>query len=245
MTRVVASIEARMSSSRLPGKVLMDVGGVPALTRLVRRLRQVERLDGVVLATTTSSADDALVAWARTVDVPVFRGSEEDVLERVVRAHESQGSDLVVEVTGDCTLLDPGTIEVGIETFLGNDCDVVCNVRTPSFPMGADVQVFRLSALQEVERTVHDPAVREHVSLHFYENPRYRVIHMFAPPRWRDPTMRLQLDYEEDLAFIREVYAHLEPEHGDAFGLEEIMALCRKHPELPAINRHCEEKAAR
>lgn len=244
--RVVASIEARMGSSRLPGKVLMDVGGVPAIGRLVRRLRRARKLDGIVLATTVSPSDDALHAWAENEGVAVYRGSEEDVLLRVVEAQRSQSSDVVVEITGDCTLLDPEVIDLGIETFFENDCDVACNVRKPSYPMGADVQVFSLAALEDVERSVSDPAVREHVSLHFYEHPeRYRVIHMFAPERWRDPTMRLQLDYEEDLRFIREIYARLEPSHGDAFGLEEIMALCKKHPELPSMNRHCEEKAPR
>ncbi|MCA9587857.1 MAG: glycosyltransferase family protein [Myxococcales bacterium] len=244
--RVVASIEARMGSSRLPGKVLADVGGVTAIGRLVRRLRRAKRLDGIVLATTVSPADDALAAWAEREGVAVFRGSEEDVLLRVVEAQRSQRSDVVVEVTGDCTLLDPEIIDLGVETYFENECDVACNVRKPSYPMGADVQVFSLAMLEDVERTITDPAVREHVSLYFYEHPeRYRVLHMFAPPRWRDPTMRLQLDYEEDLRFIREVYARLEPAHGDAFGLEEIFALCREHPELPEINRHCEEKAPR
>lgn len=244
--RVVASIEARMGSSRMPGKILVDVCGVPALGRLVRRLRKAKTLDAIVLATSTSPADDAVEAWAKTEGVTLYRGSEDDVLNRVVEAQRSQQSDIVVEVTGDCTLLDPQIIDMGVETFLENDADVVCNVRKPSWPLGADLQVFRFEALAEVERTVTDPAVREHVSLYFYEHPeKYRVMHLFAPERWRDPTLRLQLDYEEDLRFIKEMYSRLEPIHGEAFGLEEIMALCKKHPELPEINRHCEERAAR
>lgn len=235
-----------MGSSRLPGKVLMDVGGVPALGRLVRRLRRAETLDAVVLATSTSPADDALAAWAAAEGLPVHRGSEDDVLLRVVEAQRGMNSEVVVEVTGDCTLLDPELVDMGVRTFLGNDCDVVHNVRDLSFPMGMDVQVFRLRDLEEVERTVRDPAVREHVSLHFYEHPeRYRAIQLFAPRRWHAPDFRFQLDYPEDLRFIREVYARLEPEHGDAFGIEEIMALLRARPELVEINRHCEEKAAR
>lgn len=235
-----------MGSSRLPGKVLADVHGVPALGRLVRRLRLAKRLDGIVLATTTSPADDALAAFAEREGLAVHRGSEDDVLLRVVEAQRGQRSDVVVEVTGDCTLLDPEIVDLGIESYFENDCDVACNVRKPSYPMGADVQVFALAALEEVARTITDPAVREHVSLYFYENPdRYRVLHLFAPDRWRDPTLRLQLDYPEDLAFVREVYAALEPAHGDAFGLEEMFALFRRRPELPELNRHCEEKAPR
>jgi spore coat polysaccharide biosynthesis protein SpsF len=112
--------------------------------------------------------------------------------------------------------------------------------------MGLDVQVFRFEALAEVERTVSDPAVREHVSLYFYEHPeRYRVLHLLAPPRWHAPEHRYQLDYSEDLEFIREVYRRLGAEHGDDFGVEEIMAVLRREPRLVDINRHCDEKNPR
>ena len=244
--RTVASIEARMGSSRLPGKVLSDIEGQPALTRLVRRLRRAETLDGIVLATTTSPADDALAAWAAAEGVAVYRGSEEDVLHRVVEAQRSVGGELVVEVTGDCTLIDPEVIDWGVRSFHANRCDVVANVVTPSFPMGVDVQVFPLALLEEVERTVRDPAVREHVSLHFYENQdRYRIVHLLAPARWHAPALRFQLDYPEDQRFIREVYRRLEPRFGDAFGTLEILALLAAEPHLAEINRHCEEKAVR
>ena len=244
--RAVASIEARFGSSRLPGKVLMDVGGKSALSRLLARLRTCKRLDDIVLATTSSTADDQLAAWAKSEGVRCFRGSEEDVLARVVGAQRSAGSDLVVEVTGDCTLLDPGTIDQGIETFLANEVDVITNCRVPSYPQGADVQVFPLSLLEEVERTISDPPVREHVSLYFYEHPeKYRVMHLIAPPRWQAPEQRLQLDYEQDLQFIRTVYERLEPVHGPTFGLEEIMALLKREPALAAINRDCVEKPTR
>lgn len=244
--RVVASIEARMSSSRLPGKVLADVQGVPALTRLVRRLHACHRLDGVVLATSTSPADDVLESWARRESVAVFRGSENDVLQRVVDAHAFMKSDLVVEITGDCPLLDPELIDLGVETFLANDCDVVNNVRVPTYPQGADLQVFRRRDLAQVAATIDDPAVREHVSLYFYEHPeRYRLINLLAPQALRAPDLRLQLDYPEDLQFIREVYARLEPELGATFGVGAILELLRREPALARINAHCVEKPAR
>jgi spore coat polysaccharide biosynthesis protein SpsF len=235
-----------MGSSRFPGKVLADVCGQPALTRLLRRLRRSERLDGIVLATTTEPADDALEAWARSEGVDCYRGSEDDVLLRVVEAHAMMRSEVVVEITGDCVLLDPEVIDLGIVTFLENDCDVVTNVRKLSYPMGADVQVFRLGDLEEVARTVDDPAVREHVSLYFYEHTeRYRVIHMFAPARWRAPDCRFMLDYPEDLRFIREVYGRLEPTYGDAFGVEEIIGLLSQEPSLSDININCVNKPVR
>ncbi len=246
MPKVVASIEARMGSSRLPGKVLTDIGGVPALTRLIRRLRQCQALDDVVLATTTSPKDDELVSWAQTNNVPVFRGSEEDVLARVVGAHQMMGSDLVVEVTGDCPLLDSTVIDLGIETYFANDCDVVTNARVPSYPQGADVQVFQLKALSDVADSVWDPAVREHVSLYFYENPdKYKIIHLIAPQMWKAENLRLQLDYPEDLEFIRTVYSRLEPQYGDSFGIYEILNLLKHEPALHDLNAHCVEKAVR
>jgi spore coat polysaccharide biosynthesis protein SpsF len=167
-------------------------------------------------------------------------------LERVVQAHQYMGSEIIVEVTGDCPLLDPEIIDLGIQTFLANRGEVVSNTWQLTYPMGVDVQVFRRAALEEVAATVTDPAVREHVSLYFYEHPeKYRLIHLVAPRRWQAPEWRFQLDYPEDLAFIREVYRALEPAHGDAFGLPEIFQLLRERPELLEINRGCREKAVR
>lgn len=246
MTRIVASIEARMGSSRLPGKVLMDIEGHPALQRLLTRLQSCRCLDDIVLATSTASADDVLAEWAKSQGLACHRGSEGDVLQRVVEAHQMMNSDIIVEVTGDCPLLDPEIIDLGIETFLANDCDVVTNARFPSYPQGADVQVFRADALAHVARTIDDPAVREHVSLYFYENPTlYRVIHLIAPLAQRAPEIRLQLDYTEDLQFIREVYRRLASEHGPCFGVAEILELLRRSPEVAQINAHCVEKPVR
>lgn len=246
MPRVVASIEARMGSSRLPGKVLADIHGRPALARLHARLRQSERLDGIVLATTENPADDVLAEWADSAGLACFRGSEDDVLLRVVEAHRLMNGDVVVEVCGDTPLIDPGVIDMAIDTFSTNECDVVSTTWSPSFPQGIDAQVFPLRALEDVEAQVTDPAVREHVSLHFYENPaRYRAIHLMAPPRWRAPELRCQLDYPEDLRFINEVYARLAPRFGDRFGIEEILETVRREPRLADINRHREERPTR
>lgn len=164
MTKVVASIEARMGSTRLPGKVLADIQGEPALTRLLRRLRRCTSLDDIVLATSTSKQDDALERWAKEQDVACHRGSEEDVLARVAEAHETMGSDVIVEICGDCILVDADVVDMAVDTFLENDCDVVTNARKPSFPMGVEVQVFRTPDLVEIEANVDDPFVREHVS---------------------------------------------------------------------------------
>ena len=115
-----------------------------------------------------------------------------------------------------------------------------------SFPQGVDSQVFRFRALKEIERTVTDPVVREHVSLYFYEHPeKYRTIHLASPWRWKRPRQRLQLDYPEDMALIRAVYERLLPKHGDNFGLDEIMRLLDSEPGIVALNAHCQERATR
>lgn len=244
--RIVASIEARMGSSRLPGKVLMDIHGKPALARLVDRLRACVTLSDIVVATSTDARDDAIADWARTYGVAVFRGSEDDVLDRVAKAQAFMGSDIAVEITGDCPLIDPEIIDLGIETFLANSCDIVSNCRIESYPAGTDVQVFRRDALEKVAATISDPAVREHVSLYFYETPAlYRCIHVLAPASLRWPGLRCQLDYAEDLDFIRAVYAELMPTHGPLFGLPVLIDLLKRKPELAEINIHCVEKAAR
>jgi spore coat polysaccharide biosynthesis protein SpsF len=246
MPRIIASIEARMSSSRLPGKILSDICGRPSLDREVSRLRQCRFLDDIVVATTESAADDAVEAWAREFSVACFRGSEEDVLQRVVEAQKSMQSDIVVEVCGDTPLIDPNIIDLAIETYLNNDCHVVSNTNKLSFPQGLDAQVFSLEILNWVAENIRDSAVREHVSLYFYENPdSYRIIHLLAPQPWQAPGIRLQLDYAEDYQLICEIYQRLEPEHGEKFGVEEILELLRRNPELTAINRHCEEIALR
>jgi spore coat polysaccharide biosynthesis protein SpsF len=242
MARVIASIEARMGSSRLPGKVLADVNGKPALLRLLNRLRCCELLDGIILATSTDPKDDTLVSWAQSEGIHYHRGSEDDVLLRVVQAHQKMNSDVVVEVCGDMTLLDYELIDQGIRTFEENDCDVVTTTCKPSYPVGADVVVFSLRDLIWVQKNISDPQVREHVSLYFFQHPeRYRIINLIAPKRFQAPDKRFVLDTQEDLEFIRAVYTRLEPEFGDSFGISEILQLLKKEPELAEINRHISE----
>ncbi|MBM3492291.1 MAG: spore coat biosynthesis protein F [Alphaproteobacteria bacterium] len=246
MTRVVASIEARMNSSRLPGKVLADLDGRPALARLTDRLKRCRRLDAIVIATTGSKADDAIAALALAEGVECHRGSEADVLARVNDAHRALASDLVVELTGDCPFSDPQVIDLGIETYLANDCDIVSTARHPSFPAGIDVQVFEADALDWIARSVGDPAVREHVSLYFYEQPeRYRLINLLAPACWRRPNLRLLLDYPEDLELLRVAHRRLAGRHGETFGIAEIVGLFDAEPALAGLNSHCQERPVR
>lgn len=246
MTRIIASVEARMSSSRLPGKMMMDIEGKPAIIRVLDRLKMVKQLDDIILATTVNPADDVLAEVADVAGYKVYRGSENDVLRRVVDAQQTLNSDVVVEICGDCPLIDPAIIEDAVETFLRSGCDIAAVGKKESYPQGLEVQVFSLKALLDIANNIKDPAVREHVSLYFFENPEiYTISYIQAPDEHFAPDLRLLLDYEEDLQLIREVYASLSPIYGDEFGVGEILELFSKRPRLSDINRHCQSKLVR
>ncbi|MGE0612999.1 MAG: NTP transferase domain-containing protein [Hyphomicrobiales bacterium] len=244
--KAVASIEARMGSSRLPGKMMVDIAVKPALARVVERARACRNVEAIVLATTTAPEDDELAALARKIGIAVHRGSEEDVLKRVLDAQAAQESDLVIQICGDCPLLDPDIVDQAVSMFLGNDCDVIAMGVQPSYPQGTEVQVFRLSALRYIDAHTTDPAHREHVSLYFHEHPdQFRPIHLMAPAALARPEQRLQLDYPEDLEVIRRIYGALEPQLGGAFRTADILAYLDSHPDVARLNAHCEERPAR
>jgi len=226
-----------MGSSRFPGKMMQDIDGKPTIARVVERLERCRNLDSIILATTKSAADDVLVCWAENHGLPVHRGSEDDVLGRVVGAHRKMNSEIIVEICGDCPLIDPQVVDLAVETFLANDCDLVTTVLKRSFPKGMDVEVFRFNKLTTMDQTIKDPEVREHVSLSFYQNPdRYRLLGLTAPQQWTAPNVRCVLDYPEDLKFIQAVFRNLGSDGRSAFGIDDVLALVRRDPGLLAIN---------
>jgi spore coat polysaccharide biosynthesis protein SpsF len=237
MPRVVASIEARTGASRLPGKVLKPIAGSPALARMIRRVKAAKRLDGIVVATTDRPADEAVAALARCEGVAVFRGSEDDVLDRVLRAQQAMGADVIVELCGDCPLIDPAVIDRAVAFYAEGSADLVTTTHPQSYPQGMDVEVFALAALAEVAANVHDPAVREHVSLYFYQHPeRYRVANLDAPPGEHAPATRLLLDYPADLAALDAIWRAVTAAHGDGFTTADVLSLLQARPDLAAIN---------
>ncbi len=245
--KTIASIEARMASKRLPGKMMMDINGKPVIERVVERLKKAKLIDDVIIATTNNKLDDILFEWANSNKVKCFRGSEEDVLERVVGAHEKMHSEIIIEICGDTPLVDPETIDLAIEIFNKGKYDVVSNTFMSNYPQGIDAQVFSFKALKEISETIFDPQVREHVSLYFYENPeKYNIFHMKAPKIFSRKKQRLQLDYEEDLILIREIYKSLENNNNNAFfNLKDILKLLDEKPYLKKININCIETKLR
>lgn len=226
MRRVVASIEARMGASRLPGKVLADLAGRPALGRMIERVRRAQTLDDIVVATTDSPRDDAVAVWAEEAGVSVFRGSEDNVLDRVLKAQRRMRSDIVVELCGDCPLIDPHVIDIAVRRFAEGDCDIVTTTAPQSYPEGIDVEVFALNSLEEVAARCDDAEVREHVSSDFYRNPaRWRLVSLKAPKLLHRPALRLLLDWPDDLVFLSDLYARLDSEFGAAFTTRDVLCL--------------------
>ncbi len=240
-----AIIEARMTSTRLPGKVLLPILGRPTLELLVERLRRSRRIDQVIVATTVNRTDDAIEAAARRVGAGCFRGSEHDVLDRVLKAAKAHGTELIVEVTGDCPLIDPETVDRVVDAFLQGDCDYASNVLKRTYPRGLDVQAFPTAVLDEVARLTSDPVDHEHVSLYIYSHPekfRLRSVESGLPEKFLP--LRLTVDTPEDFALIRAVYEALYPAN-PAFGLREVLELLERRPELAQLNQHVEQKKVR
>ena len=233
--RVVAIIQARSGSTRLPGKVLADVHGKALLRRVIERVKAIRNVDGVVIATTDAPADHAIEEIAQREQVAVFRGSESDVLDRYYHAAVRNRADVIARVTADCPLLDPEVAARVIDHFLRGAFDYVSNVDPPTFPDGLDTEVFTMKALGESWREAHLNSDREHVTP-FIRSRKDR----FSQGNVENPAnlshLRWTVDEADDLEFIRQVYARMGK---DLFGLDEVMNLLQREPALMAINhRH-------
>lgn len=241
--KIVATIEARMTSTRLPGKVLMPFVGKPALAHLIERLKRSQYLDEICVATTTNAADEPIVALARELGVSYFRGSEQDVLGRMLGAARSVGADTLVEITGDCPVVDHRVVDRGIEAFFTHDVDYVSNSLSPSYPGGFDVQVFPVSVLAEVDQLTQDPIDRTHVSYYIYQHPeKYRLYNVEAPPEAFAPELRVTLDEESDYTVIAAVFEALYP-HSPDFSAAEVVTFLAAHPDVAVLNKNVRQKA--
>jgi spore coat polysaccharide biosynthesis protein SpsF len=243
--KTVAIVQARMSSSRLPGKIMRPVVGRPLLELLVERLKRARRVDEVVIATTTNDGDDLVESLTQRLGIGCFRGSEHDVLDRVLRAAHAAQADVIVEITGDCPLIDFEVIDDLVDVYQRNDYDYVANILRRTYPRGLDTQVFATSVLEEVARLTNDPADHEHVSLYIYEHPERFKLHNVEsglPKEFWD--LRLTVDTAEDFELVRRIYEELYSVN-PAFTLKDLIELFQRQPELRGINQHIRQKAVR
>ena len=227
-----------MGSSRLPGKTMAVLAGRPSLRHIIERLRRVPSLDGVVVATTTDPDDDAIRACAEEAGVPSYSGSADDVLGRTLAAAHSVGAATIVQVTGDCPLVEPSVVEQAIQVYRDERPDYVSTVLGgETFPVGLDVEVFSTALLEEVDRATSDPHDREHVSTSIYGHPeRYDLRAVEGAGLRRRPDLRLTLDTEADLEVIGAVYEALWPDN-PAFSIDDAIAFLDRNPMLARRNQ--------
>lgn len=243
--RIVCFIEARFRSTRFPGKVLKPILGKPMLELMIERVKRARTLDGIVVATTDQAADDPIAALSRRVGVGCFRGSEDDVLARVLGAAKACSADVIVETTGDCPLHDPAIIDKVVADFRIGGADFVSNTLEYTSPRGTDVRVFTTEALEEINRISSDPTDHEHVSLYFWEHPelyRLRNVRMEYPPDIA--ALRLTVDTMEDFELVSRVYEQLYPSDPE-FGLSSVLELLKQRPDIAALNRGIIQKSVR
>jgi spore coat polysaccharide biosynthesis protein SpsF len=240
--KTVIIVQARMGSTRLPGKVLREVGGKPLLAYELERLCRVRLADEIVVATTTGDADTAVVELCGRLGVACTRGPEDDVLARYHAAAVAHGADVVVRITADCPVIDPAIVDEAIAAYrnAGGELDYVSNGLEDSFPRGMDVEVLSMRALDEAFNEAQAQDEREHVTPFIYRHPeRYRLANlrcaeMLAHHRWT-------VDTPEDFELVSRIIGTLYPAN-PAFGMADILALLARHPGWSEINAHVMQK---
>lgn len=238
-TKVVTIIQARMGSSRLPGKVLMDLGGDTVLAHVLRRVRRATLVQETIVATTESSADDAVVRECQRLGILYFRGSEQDVLDRYYRAALESAAEAVVRITSDCPLIDPELVDATIQAFLDQQADYASNSLELTYPRGLDVEIFTAAALQQAWKEARAPHEREHVTPYFYEHPElFRLISVKAEKDYS--RYRWTLDTPADLETLRAIYCRLDG--AEDFRWRKILSFVEAEPELAEINSHVLQK---
>lgn len=241
--RIVAISQARMSSTRLPGKVLMPAAGRPLLAHHLDRLSSTPGLDAVVLATTVNATDDPVAACAESLGVQVFRGDEQDVLGRFAGAAALARADLVVRVTADCPLIDPALVGRLIAAFRDDPSLDYLSIDSTRYPRGLDAEIFPRALLDEAATQATDPAEREHVTPYIYCRPeRFRLGTPLAPDEPVDPPgQRWCVDEPADYELVRRLLEALLPSN-PAFGWQDCCKLLRDHPDWMDINRSVRQK---
>jgi spore coat polysaccharide biosynthesis protein SpsF len=241
--KTVAIIQARMSSSRLPGKVLKEAGGRPLLDRMVERVRRSTRIDEVLVATTVDPSDDSIEDFCSKNGINVFRGNLMDVLDRYYQAAVYTGAQVIVRLTGDCPFIDPALIDETLALMDKEQADFACNRLPPpmtrTYPIGLDVEAVTFTALETAWKLATEKHEREHVMPYFYEIPgRFKVVKLDYSTDYG--SLRWTVDTLEDLEFVRAVYAGLD--NRNDFTWLEVLKLVQNHPEISAINASVHHK---
>ena len=238
--RVVAVVQARMGSTRLPGKVLKPLRGRPVLEHVLKRVQQARLVSETVLATTVLEEDNELASLALALGAQLVRGPVDDVLTRYAMAATTFGAEHVVRITADCPCIDPEIIDRVVEAHLGAEVDYTSNTHPRSFPHGLDVEVVSKSALMSANDHAKRPEDREHVTSFIWSQPgRFRLLNVAAKPEETMPELRVTLDTPEDYAMLQAVFDLLET---DDFHAVDLVRLVRRYPWLTRLNAGVRQK---
>lgn len=243
MIKTVAVIQARMAASRLPGKVLKDIGGKPMLLRVVERTCMAKRIDEVLVATTLDPADDAVQDLCEQQGIALFRGSMDDVLDRYYQAAKTSHADIIVRITADCPLIDAQLIDQTITEFTNRKVDFAATRLPPpfkrTFPIGLDVEVVSFHALERAWHEAVEKHEREHVLPYLYEKEgRFRIFILNNPVDYG--AMRWTVDTQQDLELVRAIYQRFHPR--EDFSWREVLDLFKREPRLAEINAEIKHK---
>lgn len=232
---VVGIIQARCDSTRLKNKVLANIEGKPLIERIYSRVKQVELIDQVVIATTNSAVDNALTDWCIRKKINVFRGSEQNVLERFYECAELYSADIIVRITADDPFKDPIIINHAVDLLIKNNYDYVSNTIKPTFPEGIDVEVFRFNSLKSAFQSARLDSEKEHVTPYIWKNIDKFSLYNFEHNK-NISHLRWTIDYPEDLEFARAIYKKLQVKN-DMFYMQDVLSVLDKFPKLLDIQK--------
>lgn len=232
---ILAIVQARMASTRLPGKVLKTVKGKALIGILLERLKRSRTIDKIVLATTIEKSDDELYDYVKKLGVEAYRGDENDVLDRFYKAARAASADTVVRITGDCAIIDYKVVDKVVEKYLEGGFDYVSNVNPPTYPDGLDAEVFSFAALETAWKSAKLKSEREHVTPYIINSPQFKKANVsgesdHSKERWT-------VDNDEDFVLISKIIEKLYTE-GDYFDMQDVLKLEKDNPDLFEVNKH-------
>ena len=237
---VIAIVQARMGSTRLPGKVLKRINNKFVLDYVIERLKFSNKINDVILATTTNKKDDVLERYSIKREVRYFRGSEEDVLSRYYHAAKKYGGEIIVRITSDCPLIDPEIVDNVINKHIDNKADYTSNVIKRTYPRGLDTEVFNFDVLSEAYKNANEKYQQEHVTSYMIEHPeKFKLQNIEAKGKLKRPDIRITVDTEEDFELIERIISHF---NNLNFKTEDIIDFLDRNPELLEINKNIKQK---
>lgn len=241
MVSVTAIIQARMGSTRFPGKSLCPIAGLPLLEHIINRLKQVPEIDLILLAVPEKESEFPLVDHARRLQTPVFQGSEDDVLNRFIKAGESVQTEQVVRVCGDNPLLDIPLLSSLLQEHLTDKADYT--IPHDPVPLGSSCEVVRFEALKKIDELAKNPIYREHVTTWFHDHPsEFRVKRVDPPDYLKGCNFRLTVDTEQDFLLIEELFKNLPHSPDSPLSLKTVIEYLNIHPEVASLNIDIQQK---